>query len=539
MTVEEKMSQMLYQSPAIERLGIPAYNWWNGALHGVARAGVATMFPQAIGLAATFDRELIQEIGDVVFTEGRAKFNEFSRRGDHGIYKGLTFWAPNVNIFRDPRWGRGHETYGEDPYLTGELGCAYIKGLQGPDPEHPKVAACAKHFAVHSGPEALRHQFNAQVSKHDLYDTYLYAFKRCVKDAKVEAVMGAYNRVNGEPACGSKGLQNGLEKISKILMSALLIMIVVLAVHSFTLSGAGEGIRFYLIPNLKTVKEVGFGNVVSAAMNQAFFTLSLGVAAMEIFGSYLKKGRRITGEAINVVILDTFVAVMAGLIIIPACFAYGVQPDAGPSLLFITLPNVFQHMVGGRIWGCCFFVFMSFAALSTVIAVFENIITMTVELGSWTRKKSLLVNLVLIFVLSLPAILGFNLLSGFQPFGDGSSVMDLEDFLVSYNILPLGSLIYVLFCVRKNGWGWEKFLAEVNEGTGTKLPAWLRGYMAYVVPTLICLIYLKGYYDMFAGKGTGVLLGWMAFAVLLLAVIFWVCFSTGKKPAVKAEAEIE
>lgn len=255
------MSQMLYQSPAIERLGIPAYNWWNGALHGVARAGVATMFPQAIGLAATFDRELIQEIGDVVSTEGRAKFNEFSRRGDHGIYKGLTFWAPNVNIFRDPRWGRGHETYGEDPYLTGELGCAYIKGLQGPDPEHPKAAACAKHFAVHSGPEALRHQFNAQVSKHDLYDTYLYAFKRCVKDAKVEAVMGAYNRVNGEPACGSKGLQNGLEKISKILMSALLIMIVVLAVHSFTLSGAGEGIRFYLIPNLKTVKEVGFGNV--------------------------------------------------------------------------------------------------------------------------------------------------------------------------------------------------------------------------------------------------------------------------------------
>ena len=169
--------------------------------------------------------------------------------------------------------------------------------------------------------------------------------------------------------------------------------------------------------------------------------------------------------------------------------------------------------------------------------VFENIITMTVELGSWTRKKSLLVNLVLIFVLSLPAILGFNLLSGFQPFGDGSSVMDLEDFLVSYNILPLGSLVYVLFCVRKNGWGWEKFLAEVNEGTGLKLPGWLRGYMAYVVPTLICLIYLKGYYDMFAGKGTGTLIGWMAFAVLLLAVIFWVCFSVGKKPAAKAETK--
>lgn len=206
MTIEEKMSQMLYESPAIERLDIPAYNWWNEALHGVARAGVATMFPQAIGLAATFDKELIHQIGDVVATEGRAKFNEFSRRGDHGIYKGLTFWAPNINIFRDPRWGRGHETYGEDPYLTAELGTSYIKGLQGEDSEHLKSAACAKHFAVHSGPEALRHEFDAKVSKHDLYDTYLYAFKRCVKDAKVEAVMGAYNRVNGEPACGSKTL---------------------------------------------------------------------------------------------------------------------------------------------------------------------------------------------------------------------------------------------------------------------------------------------------------------------------------------------
>ncbi|MGN0351878.1 MAG: glycoside hydrolase family 3 C-terminal domain-containing protein [Roseburia sp.] len=206
MTLEEKMSQMLYESPAIERLGIPAYNWWNEALHGVARAGVATVFPQAIGLAATFDKNLIEKIGDVVSTEGRAKFNEFSRRGDHGIYKGLTFWAPNVNIFRDPRWGRGHETYGEDPYLTGELGCAYIRGLQGPDKEHLKSAACAKHYAVHSGPEAIRHEFDAEVSKHDLYDTYLYAFKRCIKDAGVEAVMGAYNRVNGEPACGSKAL---------------------------------------------------------------------------------------------------------------------------------------------------------------------------------------------------------------------------------------------------------------------------------------------------------------------------------------------
>lgn len=206
MTIEEKIGQMLYESPAIERLEIPAYNWWNEALHGVARAGVATMFPQAIGLAATFDKDLVHQIGDVVSTEGRAKFHEFSKRGDHGIYKGLTFWAPNINIFRDPRWGRGHETYGEDPYLTAELGTSYIKGIQGEDSEHLKAAACAKHFAVHSGPEAIRHEFDAKVSKHDLYDTYLYAFKRCVKDAKVEAVMGAYNRVNGEPACGSKTL---------------------------------------------------------------------------------------------------------------------------------------------------------------------------------------------------------------------------------------------------------------------------------------------------------------------------------------------
>lgn len=206
MTIEEKMGQMLYQSPAIERLNIPAYNWWNEALHGVARAGVATMFPQAIAMAATFDKELLHTVGDVVSTEGRAKFNAFSKKGDHDIYKGLTFWAPNINIFRDPRWGRGHETFGEDPYLTAELGKAYIRGIQGDDPEHLKAAACAKHFAVHSGPEAIRHSFDAKVSIRDMYDTYLYAFKRCVSDAKVEAVMGAYNRVNGEPACGSKTL---------------------------------------------------------------------------------------------------------------------------------------------------------------------------------------------------------------------------------------------------------------------------------------------------------------------------------------------
>lgn len=204
MTLEEKMSQMLHHSPAIERLGIPKYCWWNEALHGVARTGDSTMFPQAIGLGATFDEELIHDIADVISTEGRAKYNEFVKHEDRDIYKGLTYWAPNINIFRDPRWGRGHETYGEDPYLTGQLGMAFVKGLQGDDPDNPKAAACAKHYAVHSGPEGDRHHFDAKVSDQDLYDTYLYAFKRLVKDAKVEAVMGAYNRINGEPACGSK-----------------------------------------------------------------------------------------------------------------------------------------------------------------------------------------------------------------------------------------------------------------------------------------------------------------------------------------------
>ncbi|MBR5951980.1 MAG: glycoside hydrolase family 3 C-terminal domain-containing protein [Pseudobutyrivibrio sp.] len=204
MTLEEKMSQMLHHSPAIERLGIPKYCWWNEALHGVARTGDSTMFPQAIGLGATFDEELIHDIADVISTEGRAKYNEFVKHEDRDIYKGLTYWAPNINIFRDPRWGRGHETYGEDPYLTGQLGMAFVKGLQGDDSDNPKAAACAKHYAVHSGPEDDRHHFDAKVSEQDLYDTYLYAFKRLVKDAKVEAVMGAYNRINGEPACGSK-----------------------------------------------------------------------------------------------------------------------------------------------------------------------------------------------------------------------------------------------------------------------------------------------------------------------------------------------
>ncbi|MDE6926854.1 MAG: glycoside hydrolase family 3 C-terminal domain-containing protein [Acetatifactor sp.] len=205
MTLEEKAEQLKYGAPAIERLGVPAYNWWNEGLHGVARAGVATMFPQAIGMGASFDRELLEQAADVIATEGRAKYNAYSGEGDRDIYKGLTFWSPNVNIFRDPRWGRGHETYGEDPYLTGELGKAFVEGLQG-DGEYMKAAACAKHFAVHSGPEALRHEFNATATKKDMWETYLPAFEKLVKEAGVESVMGAYNRTNGEPCCGSTTL---------------------------------------------------------------------------------------------------------------------------------------------------------------------------------------------------------------------------------------------------------------------------------------------------------------------------------------------
>lgn len=316
------------------------------------------------------------------------------------------------------------------------------------------------------------------------------------------------------------GLQKGIEKIMKVMMSILIVLIIVLAIHSLALPNAMAGVKFYLVPNLDTIRARGIGPVVFDAMTHAFFTLSIGIGAMEIFGSYLKKDRTIVGEAKNIVILDTFVALMAGFIIIPACFAYNVEPDAGPSLLFITLPNVFNHMGGGRIWGTCFFVFMSFAALSTIIAVFENIVSFYMDMGGWSRKKAVGFNIFLVILLSLPAVLGFNILSGFQPMGAGSSVMDLEDFLVSYNLLPLGSMIFVLFCVRKNGWGWDRFLAEANTGKGMKLPSALRLYMTYVLPAIIVVVYLKGYYDTFAKMGWKVLAGWMAFAVLLLVLIF-------------------
>ena len=327
------------------------------------------------------------------------------------------------------------------------------------------------------------------------------------------------------------GLRNGVEKITKVMMSLLIVLIVALAINSLLLPGALEGIRFYLVPDFDLVRQQGIGVVVYAAMSQAFFTLSIGIGAMEIFGSYLKKERSLMGEATGIILLDTFVALMAGFIIIPACFAYGVKPDAGPSLLFITLPNVFDHMRGGRIWGTCFFVFMSFAALSTVIAVFENIISFYMDMGGWKRSKAVGFNMALIILLSFPAVLGFNLLSGIEPLGAGSTIMDLEDFLVSSNLLPLGSMVFVLFCLNKNGWGFENFIAEANDGEGRKLPAskWLRCYMQYLLPFVIGVVYLKGYYDMFKGRPAPVLTGWMAFAVLLLVFVLWTSLHGWKK----------
>ena len=289
----------------------------------------------------------------------------------------------------------------------------------------------------------------------------------------------------------SRGLQNGLEKISKFMMSALLILIVVLAVHSFTLSGAGRGIEFYLIPNLDTVSDVGIKNVITAAMNQAFFTLSLGVAAMEIFGSYMGKEHTLAGEGAKICALDTFVAIMSGLIIFPACFSYGVEVGAGPSLIFITLPNVFVNMTGGRVWGCLFFMFMTFASFSTVIAVFENIMSFAIDMFGWSRNKAALVNGVIILIASLPCVFGYNIWSDLNLIG-GRDVLDSEDFIVSNLLLPIGSLVYLLFCVTKWGWGFEKYLDEANTGKGLNISKKLKPYFQFILPLLILFILTQG-----------------------------------------------
>ncbi|MDD3362492.1 MAG: sodium-dependent transporter [Hespellia sp.] len=325
----------------------------------------------------------------------------------------------------------------------------------------------------------------------------------------------------------SLGVQKGVERITKVMMCCLLLLIVILAINSVRLPGAAQGVKFYLVPDFSKMVELGIGNVIFGAMSQAFFTLSIGIGSMAIFGSYLGKDRSLTGEAFSITILDTFVALMAGLIVIPACFAFGVEPGAGPSLIFITLPNVFHQMPAGRIWGGLFFLFLAFAALSTIIAVFENIISFAIDLWGWERKKAVLVNMVLIIFLSMPCILGFSIWSGFQPLGPGTGIMDLEDFLVSSNLLPLGSLVYLMFCTHKNGWGWHRFVEEANAGVGVGFPTMIRGYMEYVLPLAVIVIYFKGYYDLFAPQGLGVLIPWMCVACAFIGVIIW--FAYGKE----------
>ena len=295
----------------------------------------------------------------------------------------------------------------------------------------------------------------------------------------------------------SLGLQKGVEKVTKIMMVLLLAIIVLLAVKSMTLPKASAGLNFYLKPDLARMREIGIWETIFAAMSQAFFTLSLGIGSMAIFGSYIGKDRRLLGESLNIASLDTGISLVAGLIIFPACFAFGVDPGQGPGLVFVTLPNIFNSMAGGRIWGTLFFIFMTFAAFSTVIAVFENIMSFGMDLWGWSRKKASIINIFLLILLSMPCVLGFNVLSGIQPLGEGTGILDLEDFIISYNLLPIGSLIYLLFCVTRYGWGFENFMKEVNEGEGLKMPRFLKGYLTWVLPAIIIVVLIQGYINVF------------------------------------------
>ena len=299
----------------------------------------------------------------------------------------------------------------------------------------------------------------------------------------------------------SLGLQRGVERITKVMMSFLFVILLVLCVRSVTLEGAAEGLRFYLIPDFKRMAENGISETIYAAMSQAFFTLSIGIGSMAIFGSYISRERALTGEALSICGLDTLIALLSGVVIFPSCFAFGLNPGEGPGLVFVTLPNIFNRMPGGRLWGTLFFVFMSFAALSTIIAVFQNILSFSEDLWGWSRKKAVLVNGILLAVLSVPCVLGFNVWSGIQPLGDGSTIQDLEDFLVSSNLLPLGSLVYLLFCTSKKGWGWGNFIAEADAGKGVQFPRWARKYVSYVLPVLVLVIFAAGYWGrFFAGR---------------------------------------
>ena len=288
------------------------------------------------------------------------------------------------------------------------------------------------------------------------------------------------------------GLQGGLERITKYMMGALLLIMIVLAINSFTMPGSREGLSFFLLPDFNRTREIGFTNVLMGALNQAFFTLSIGIGSMAVFGSYINKERSLLGESVNITILDTFVAITAGLIMFPACFSYNIDVNAGPSLLFITMPNVFANMSLGRLWGTLFFLFMSFAALSTAFAVYENVIANVSELTGLNRKKTCLICAIGMFILALPCALGFNIWSGFMPFGEGTGVLDLEDFVVSNLLLPIGAIVYVIFCSVRYGWGWDNFINEANAGKGLKMPNWLKNYMKFFVPVVLFLILIVG-----------------------------------------------
>ena len=332
---------------------------------------------------------------------------------------------------------------------------------------------------------------NTAVGKFEGLDTagVAGAYKEMLADPIELTIYMAIVVILGFGIC-AVGLQNGLERITKVMMVALLVIMVVLAVNSCFMDGGAEGLKFYLLPDIQRMTDIGVGEVIVGAMNQSFFTLSLGIGSMAIFGSYLGKERALMGEAVNVAVLDTFVAFCSGLIIFPACFAYGVQPDSGPNLIFITLPNIFNNIPMGRLWGSLFFVFLSFAAFSTVLAVFENILACTRDLFGWSRKKACLINGVLMFFLSLPCVLGFSVWSKVQI--AGKNIMDMEDFAVSNILLPLGALTYVLFCVTRYGWGWDHFVKEANEGRGLKVAKWMRPYCTFVIPVIVLVIFLVG-----------------------------------------------
>ena len=298
----------------------------------------------------------------------------------------------------------------------------------------------------------------------------------------------------------AQGLVAGVERITKGMMLLLFVLLLVLAVHSVFLEGGAPGLEFYLKPDFGKMREAGLGEAVFAAMGQSFFTLSIGIGALAIFGSYIGREKRLTGEAISIALLDTMVAFMSGLIIFPACFAYEIEPASGPSLIFITLPNVFNHMAGGRLWGALFFIFMAFAALSTVIAVFQNIISFATDLTGCSVKKAVFWNIIAIILLSMPCVLGFNVWSGFQPLGPGTTIQDLEDFILSNNLLPIGSVLYLLFCTSRYGWGFKKFTAEANEGEGIHFPVWARIYVSYILPLIVLIIFIQGYASKFLGN---------------------------------------